>query len=68
MTSITAREYYERQATAHLRPRETARIETAFGNLEIDGMDENYWVRCPKANGGFGQSFSLHATSEILIS
>ena len=59
MKTITAKEYREKHNGKE------AFTDTAFGKMEFNSINENYWVRCPKANGGFGRSFSLHAQSEI---
>lgn len=59
MKTITAKEYRENHNG------QEAYIDTAFGKMEFNSINQDYWVRCPKANGGFGQSFSLHAQSEI---
>ena len=42
-------------------------IETSFGKYMISGVNEEWWVMCPKANGGFGRSFSCYPGTQILI-
>lgn len=36
-------------------------LHTAWGFYEVKYVDRDYWAHCPKANGGFGQSFAVHA-------
>ena len=43
------------------------KVETSFGTYQIDWVDSNWWIHCPKANGGFGQSFSSHPNQSMLI-
>ena len=37
------------------------------GVYMVGSINSDCWVRCPKANGGFGQSFCCHAGTELLI-
>lgn len=47
---------------------EMAKIVTDFGTYIIDAIDRNnWWVHCPKANGGYGRSFSCRAHTPILM-
>jgi hypothetical protein len=38
-------------------------LKTAWGMMEVDYIqwpDRDPWAHCPKANGGFGQTFCVH--------
>jgi len=42
-------------------------LSTGFGTFLVTAITKDFWVVCPKANGGFGRSFCCHEGTQVLI-
>lgn len=43
-------------------------LNTGFDTFLVSAITQDFWVHCPKANGGFGRSFCCHEGTTVYVS